>query len=457
MRGAGATPDRNTAVAEARETRGGVHLLRILGVAFGLAVIVGNTIGAGILRTPGLVAAQLPSAALVLGVWIVGGLYALIGALTVSELGAMLPRSGGFYVFAQRAFGNYLGFVVGWTDWLSQCGTTAAVAMVIGEYSGDLVPALHGRTVATACTATLVLAAAQWRGIRWGSLVQNITTTLKALAFLALIAAIFLLAPARPEVAHAAFRSGMPLFAALIVACQAVIYTYDGWYAVIYFGEEVRQPGRDIPRAMIGGVVVVMAIYAGVNAALLYAMPLDRIAGQDLALGAVAAAIFGPHGDTMIRAITIVSMLSGINAYHLMASRIPVAMARDDMVPAALGLVNRGGTPTVALAASAAAAVLFILTGSFERVAGTLALFFVADYALAYIAVFVLRRREPQLPRPFRVPGYPWTPALALMVSVAFVIGAIFSDTRHSLYSLAVLAGSYPLYLVLRQAVALRR
>lgn len=436
----------------ARQRHGGADLLRILGVAFGLAVIVGNTIGAGILRTPGLVAAQLPSPPLFLAVWMVGGLYAFIGALTVSELGAMLPRAGGFYVFAQRAYGNYLGFVVGWTDWLSQCGTTAAVAMVIGEYAGDLIPALHGRTVGTACAATLALAAAQWHGIRWGSAIQNATTALKALGFAGLIAAIFVLAPPRVDTAHAALPSGMPLFAALIIACQAVIYTYDGWYAVIYFGEEVRHPGRDIPRSMIGGVLAIMAIYVGVNAALLYALPIGRIAGQNLALGTAAGAIFGPHGNVIVRTITIISMLSGINAYHLMASRIPVAMARDQMLPAVLGRVNRGGTPTVALAASAMAAVLFILTGSFERVAGVLALFFVADYALAYVAVFVLRRREPLLPRPFRIPGYPWTPALALLISIAFVAGAIFSDTRASLYSLAVLAGSYPLYYLLRVA-----
>lgn len=442
---------RNANPAAGRDSAGGAHLLRILGVAFGMAVIVGNTIGAGILRTPGDVAAKLPSVALFLGVWIVGGLYALIGALSVSELGAMLPRSGGFYVFAQRAFGNYLGFVVGWTDWLSQCGTTAAVAIVIGEYAGNLVPALFGRSVATACAVTVALAAAQWHGIRWGSALQNFTTALKALAFLALIAAIFILAPAQHQPATPPVHLGLPFLAALIVACQAVIYTYDGWYAVIYFGEEVRHPGRDVPRSMLGGVLAVMAIYLAVNAALLYALPLDRIAGQNLALGTVANAIFGPHGDTIIRSVTILSMLSGINAYHLMASRIPVAMSRDALLPSAFGRINRGGTPTVALASSAAAAVLFLLTGSFERVIAVLALFFVADYTLAYLAVFVLRRREPSLPRPFRVPGYPWTTGLVLLLSVAFLAGAVVSNTRDTLYSLAVLAASYPLYFLLRR------
>lgn len=447
MTGAGATPDIQPAATAAAPR---AHLLRVLGVVFGLAVILGNTIGAGILRTPGIIAARLPSAPLFLAVWIMGGLYAVIGALTVSELGAMLPRSGGFYVFAQRAYGDYYAFVVGWTDWLAQCGTAAAVAMVIGEYAGDLVPALHGRTLATACAATLALGAAQWRGIRWGSLLQNVTTAAKALAFFGLIVAIFLLSPSRPAAVHAPLPSGLPLLAALILACQSVIYTYDGWNAIIFFGEEVRQPARDIPRAMVGGVLVVMAIYVGVNGALLYALPIGKLAGQDLALGTVAASIFGPRGDTLIRAITIVSMLSAINAYHLMGSRVPLAMTRDGLLPASFGKVNRGGTPTVALAASVAAALLFLLTGSFERVAAVLSIFFVANYTQAYIAVFLLRRREPDLVRPFRVPGYPYTPALALLVSVAFVIGAVISEPHLTLDSIAVLAVSYPFYWVLK-------
>src|SRR5437016_1487569 len=158
-------------------------LLRVLGVGFGLAVTIGGTIGMGILRTPGEVAAQLPTPELFIGVWILGGVYALLGAISVAELGAMIPRSGGWYVFVHRAMGNYPGFVVGWSDWLSTCGTLAVIAMVVGEYTAVLIPRLAGYDKAIALTVTLAFAALQWRGIRWGSLTQNVTSLLKTLIF----------------------------------------------------------------------------------------------------------------------------------------------------------------------------------------------------------------------------------------------------------------------------------
>src|SRR5919107_4246918 len=172
-------------------TEGRGRLLRVLGVAFGLAVTVGITIGMGILRTPGEVARQLPNPWLFLGAWALGGVYALFGAVSVAELGTMIPRSGGFYVFARRALGEYPGFVVGWSDWLSTCGTVSAVALVMGEYAGLLVPALAGREVAVASSVALAFALLQWRGVRWGSRSQELTSLLKTLAFAALIAACF--------------------------------------------------------------------------------------------------------------------------------------------------------------------------------------------------------------------------------------------------------------------------
>src|SRR5919107_2812438 len=174
-------------------TEGRGRLLRVLGVVFGLAVTVGITIGMGILRTPGEVAQQLPHRWLFLGAWALGGVYALFGAVSVAELGTMIPRSGGFYVFARRALGEYPGFIVGWSDWLSTCGTVAVVALVLGEYAGRLFPALAGREVAVACAVTLAFAVLQWRGVRWGSRSQELTSLLKTVAFVALIVACFAL------------------------------------------------------------------------------------------------------------------------------------------------------------------------------------------------------------------------------------------------------------------------
>ncbi len=167
-------------------------LLRVLGVAFGLAVTVGATIGMGILRTPGDVAAQLPSAWLFIGVWLIGGLYALLGTLQVAELGTMIPRAGGFYVFARRALGPYAGFIIGCSEWLGTCGTIAAVAIVIGEYTAALVPVLAGRAVSIAFFVIVAFALLQWRGVRWGGRTQELTSLLKAVAFIALVTACFI-------------------------------------------------------------------------------------------------------------------------------------------------------------------------------------------------------------------------------------------------------------------------
>ena len=420
-------------------------------MGFGLAVTVGNAIGAGILRVPGEVAGHLPVSWLYIAVWVVGGLYAFLGALQLAELGAMIPRSGGQYVFSRYALGEYPGFIVGWSDWISTCGTTAAVSLVVGEFSVALVPSLTGRAAAIATAVTVVFAAVQWRGIRWGSSVQNVTSALKALAFVALAVAAFALGgqTSSPEVLTP--PAGFALVGAFVLSLQAVIYTYDGWSATIYFSEEVENAGRDIPRSLVGGVVAVIAIYLLVNLALLSVLPMARLAEERFAAGAVAGVIFGAWGDPVFRILTIVSMLSAINSNHLMASRVLFAMSRDGLVTSKAAVVNVGGTPTMALLVSAMVALLFIVFGrTFERVITVLAFFFVANYTLSFASLFVLRRREPDKARPYRAWGYPWTTGVALLGSVAFLAGAIASDTANSLVALLVLVASYPAFRVMK-------
>ncbi len=439
--------------ATTSERRG--RLLQVLGVGFGLAVIVGNTIGAGIFRTPGTIASQLPDPWLFLAVWVIGGLYALLGAFSLAELGTMIPRSGGQYVFARYALGEYAGFIVGWSDWISTCGTAAAVSLVIGEFAGALIPALNGRDVITATVVAVFFALVQWRGIVWGSTTQNVTSLLKAVAFLVLIVAAFVLGGGGSLTTDAqqATPAGFALVIALVLSLQAVIYTYDGWTGVVYFSEEVNQPGRNIPRSMFGGVVLVIAIYLLVNVALLYVLPISEIARSDFAAGAAAQVIFGQRGDTIFRTLTILSMLSAINAYHLMATRVLFAISRDGLFLKRAAAVNEGGTPAFALLMSTAVAVLFIVFGqTFTKVITILAFFFVANYTLSFISVFVLRRREPDKHRPYRAWGYPWTTALALLGSVLFLLGAVFSDTRNSVYAILLLAVSYPLFRLMKGA-----
>ena len=430
------------------------RLLRILGVGFGLAVIVGNTIGAGILNRPGEIAAKLPNVWLFIGVWIAGGLYALLGAISMAELGTMLPRSGGQYVFARHALGDYAGFIVGWSDWISTCGSSAFISLVIAQYAGVLFPALASRAVVLALMIVLGFAVLQWRGLRLSSGVQNLTSLLKAIAYVALVVACFVAGGGHQAAAGAAplpVPRGAPLFAAVIFALQGVIYTYDGWTGVIYFSEEVRDPGRDIPRSMFGGALAVIALYLLVNLAVLHVLPISEVAGKDLALGAAAQAVFGAMGDPLFRSLMILAMLSAVHACHLMATRVLFAMSRDGLFTKRAATVNEGGTPTVALALSAMVAALFIVSGTLDQITAVLSFFFVANYALSFWSLFVLRRREPAAARPYKAWGYPVTTALSLLGSVAFLAGAVQSDTQNSLYALAVLAASYPTFLLLKR------
>jgi basic amino acid/polyamine antiporter, APA family len=427
-------------------------LLRVLGAAFGIAVIIGNTIGVGILRTPGEVAARLPSVPLFLGVWVAGGLYALLGAVSLSEPGAMIPRSGGQYVIVHRALGPFPGFVVGWSDWLSTCGSIALVSIVLGEYLGPLVPALAGREAITASTVVILFALLQWRGVRVGDATQQITSLLKTLALLGLVAAILLLPhAAQPPVAATVMPKGAALLTAAVIGLQAAIYTYDGWTGAIYFGEEIRNPGRDVPRATIGGVLLVLFIYLSINIAFLRVVAIERMAGDPFVAATAAVAVFGPHGDTVIRVLMIVSMLAAVNALQLMASRIPVAMSRDGLLPGA-SRVNRGGTPAPALFMGTGVALLFIATNTFDTVLSLLAFFFVASYALSFTSIFVLRRREPTTPRPYRVIGYPWTTGLALAGSIAFLVASFVGDRANTVRALLLLVASVPVFLLVRRS-----
>jgi APA family basic amino acid/polyamine antiporter len=276
---------------------------------------------------------------------------------------------------------------------------------------------------------------------------------LKALAFVALVIACFALGGdgLGNTQSQSQIPQGLTLMAALVLSLQSVIYTYDGWNGVVYFSEEVREPQRDIPRSLFLGVLSIIAIYLLVNLALIYVLPMGEIAGNKLAIGSAAQKIFGGYGDTIIRTLTIISMLSAINAYHLMATRVLFSMSRDRLCSSKADRVNTGGTPTIALGISASVALLFILSGTFEKVIAILAFFFVANYTISFASVFVLRWREPELKRPYRAWGYPWTTGLALVGSIAFLCGAVASDTRNSLYALLLLAASYPAYLLLRR------
>jgi APA family basic amino acid/polyamine antiporter len=435
-------------VAGAPASRG--RLLQILGVAFGLAVIIGNTIGVGILRTPGDVAAHLPDTRWFLAAWLLGGVYALLGALSLAELGAMVPESGGQYVFVRRALGEYAGFAIGWSDWMSSCAALALVTVSMGDYSAAIWPALQGKAVAFALLVVLVLTIIQAMGIRAGDLTQQVTSLVKTLVLLALAGVCLAWTPPAEQVVAPAAAHTIG-FGAIVLALQGVIYTYDGWNGMLYFGGEVKNPGRDIPRAMAGGVLAVIVIYLLLNLAFVHVLTPARMAGQDLVAATAAREIFGDRGDTVVRGVLIISLFSAANAILLIASRLPFAMSRDRLLWRGLERVSRGGTPRPSLVVSALAASLLLITGTFDQILALAAFFYVVCYTASFVSVFVLRKREPDTPRPYQAIGYPWVTGFLVVGSLAFLAGNVVSDTRNSIVELGLLVASYPVYLVLRR------
>ncbi|MEO8478139.1 MAG: amino acid permease [Gemmatimonadota bacterium] len=432
-------------------SRGKLH--QVLGVAFGLAVLVGTTIATGIMRTPGEVAAQLPSNGLFIAVWIVGGLYALLGAMSLAEGGVIVRRSGGQYPIVRRALGPYAGFVVGWSDWFSTVASISLAAIVFGEFLMPLLPVIPGGVKAIATTVVLAFGWLQWNGVKNGDFAQQILSGLKALAFAVLIVAGLVMTV--PDVLVGAAPPalvGSGLLAGVVLALQAVIFTYDGWTGPLYFGEETVDIDRTLPRTMIGGVLIVILIYVLFNMAMLRVVGIQAMGSDPFVAGSAGAILFGPKGDLVIRVIVLIALLGGINANTLFAARIPLAMSRDGLMPTRIDLVNAGGTPVVAHGLSVAASLVFVLSGTFNTVLALAAFFFVADYAMTFAAIFVLRRTEPDTPRPFRVPGFPYTTGIVLVGSIAFLVGSVISDRTNSLRSILLLAASWPVYLMVKRS-----
>jgi APA family basic amino acid/polyamine antiporter len=426
------------------------HLRRLLGLGFGLAVIVGSTIGVGILRTPGLVAGHLHSGSAILVLWLVGGLYTVLGAVCLAELGTAVPRAGGYYVYARRAFGDWVGFGVGWTDWLTYGTVLAYVSIGLAEFSGVLLPALAGWIRPLAVITLLAMVALQWAGLQVSARFQEWTTAVKFLAFLALVVAALAHGPARGLPA-AADAHGLT-FAGVVLALQAVVIAYGGWQSALYFTEEDRDPARHLPRAMIGGVLSVIAVYLLVNLALLHVLPIAELAKSTLPGADAAAVVAGERGKQIITLLSVISLLPLLNAILMIGTRILFAMGRDGLVSPRTASVNPGGTPGVATLVTTGVAVLLIASGTFQNLIALASVFLAANYCVSCLALVALRRREPGLAHPFRAWGYPWSAAVVVAGAVVFLAGVLVNDTASALKAMGLLA----LGLVGRAALAVR-
>lgn len=420
-----------------------------MGVGFGLAVGIGATVGPSILRTPGDVAAQLRSAWLVMAIWVLGGIYAFFGTVSVTELATMLPQEGGWYVYSREAFGEYAGFLVGCCDWTMQAASIAYAAVAFGEFSVGLRPDLAPHLKMLAVGAVVVLTALNWIGLRSSSRTQELTSLIKALALFIFVAACFVVPAGKTAAAPASLPglvSSGGVLLAIVIAMQAVIATYDGWYSAIYFLEEDKDPVRNLPRSAIGGVITCIAIFLLVNLALLRVLRMSGLAGSQVPVADASMAILGTHGRQVILVVAIITVLSGINCSLLCASRILFALGRDRMLPPWLSSVNSGGTPTASLFLCAVIGIALVATGSFETLIAIATFLFVTVYISGFCALFRLRAKQPGRPRPFKTWGYPWTTLGVLLASIGFLIAAAVGDLKHSLFTLGLIAVNYPIY-----------
>lgn len=448
--------------AQAPFARG--HLSRILGLGFGFAVIFGGTVGVGILRLPGEIAGTLGSPGLIMAVWVLGGAYSLLGAISLAEMSAALPEAGGFYVFSKRAFGPGAGFAVGWADWMINCTSIAYAARAVSEYLAALTPAPAGIGAALQTAIALGVLALfcglHWFGLRLSSGIQKAASTVTAITFVALAAMCFLHGKAATGVAEVSHRPShsagslgllMPIVTSIIAVLPAIVVAYDGWYEAIYFAEEDTNAARHLPRAMIGSVLLITGLYLLMNLSFLHVLPIAQLGQSQLAAADAARVVFpAPKGfpnlsGEFVTVLSLLTLLSLINALLLGAPRILFAVGRDGLFPNAAS-VARGGTPRTALLVTAGMIAAIILSGKFDEIVAVAAILMVVTYCVNYVAVFVLRAREPELPRPFRAWGYPVTTGIVLLGSVAFLIADVHQDPLTALRAAVLLGIAVPVY-----------
>ena len=420
-------------------------LKRSLRLTDGLAMVVGMTVGAGIFRTPGIVAARLGRPGLTFVVWVLGAALAFLGALCFAELTTRQPRAAGKYVFVREAFGPRAGFVTGWLEALGTNGVAiAAIGVAGGEFlvrflawpSAFIAP-LGAGLVALFTGINLV-------GVASGRWVQNVVTAAKLVA----LGGVVVIAFARGTGAgwHGALPgapAGWDVWVAVALAAHPVIWTYYGYPDLAKIAGEVVDPSRTLPRVLLGGLVATAALYLALNAAFLQVLPLERIAASNLVAADVMAALVGARGGVLVAGLALLVVLASLNGNVFVTPRVLFGLARDGLAPAALARVNAGGTPWVAMLAIGVFAIALAATGTFELLLGLAIVQVLVIDSWAVIGLFRLRARDG--PAPFSVPGYPWVPLLFVAVYAALLVGTVRAQPKLVAGALALLAGAYGL------------
>ncbi len=436
----------------------GERLPRHLGAFSAGAVVVGSTIGSGIFRTPAVIAERVESIAAFAAVWIGGAVIALCGALTYAELSSMMPRTGGIYVYLREAFGRLTAFLFGWAELLVlRPAAYGAIAITSADYAWRLVGADGSEVVALGASRTqlgaavliAIVAAANIRGVRLGAAIQNVSTVLKIAALLGLCGLGVQFAATGGVDMSAPSRVVDNPTAGFGLAMISVMWAYDGWSDVGFVSGEIRDPQRNLPRAFLFGTLIVAVLYLGANAAYLAVIPLDHMPGSALIAADVAARVIGTGGVAFVSAAVVVSTFGTLNGSMMTGPRVFYAMAEDGLFFRGIARIHpRWGTPSRAIAMSAVLGVVFVSVRGFAELADQFIIGIWPFYALGVLAVFVLRRRDPARPRPYRTWGYPVVPGVFL-VATLYLLGAyLITEPVKFLASVAVIAAGVPVYWV---------
>jgi APA family basic amino acid/polyamine antiporter len=427
------------------------ELPRKLGWLDATMIVVGIVIGSGIFLLPNLIARNLQSRGAILAAWIISGLLSYLGALAYAELGAMLPATGGQYVYLREAYGPACAFVCGWTFMLAVLsGGIAFLAVSFSIYVAQFVhlTLVSSKLLALALIATL--SAVNYVGVREGAVVQVTFTFLKIAGLVLLIGSAFLsplAVPAVQSVAQPAFS--LAHFGTAMIAC---LMAYNGWTYISFVAGEVKQPAKNLPRSLTLGMVVVMALYVLANVAYLKVMPISQIAATARVGAALAERTMGSTGALLVSLTVLISIVGAINGCILTAARIPFAQAQDGLLFRRFGCVHpRFETPGFAIVIQGLWTAVLVISGSYENLFSYSMVAAWIFYMLSVAAVFFLRRKLPDLPRPYRMWGYPYTLGVFMLVSVWFVANAFATEPRPSLMALGIIATGIPMYFIWRK------
>jgi APA family basic amino acid/polyamine antiporter len=454
--------------AASLKTESGPSLVRGLTLLDSVLLLASGIIGSSIFLTAKDIAGPLPQPILFLGVWVLGGVISLFGCVAFAELGSMFPDSGGQYIYLREAYGDLPAFLYGWMLFsVANGGSIAALAVAAAAYTGQVVPVISQehvvlsafgitltRTHVVGLFLIVVLTYVNVVGLRWGALLQNVSTWTKFTAMAAFVVLGFAIGKGHwanfsgHGVAVTMGFSPGQFVSAMGVALIAVFWAYDGWVYITWVAGEVKEPRRNVPLAMVLGILVVGVIYMAMNLTYVYAMPLSEVAKHETIAHAAASALFSPSAAVWLSATIAISCFSAAATCTLSGARVYLAMAQDGVFFKRMAVIHpKWRTPAFSLIGQGIWAAILTVSGRYDQLYTYVIYGMVLSYTLTVIALFILRWKRPDIPRPYRCAGYPWLPAIYVLVGAAWTLNTIITRPAEAFWGTTIVLIGVPGYL----------